>query len=189
MIKINLLPEQKRAKVANVEKKAVLFLLVLVLLGCGMFFVQNWISSRVDSLRTAASEKNAEKLDLLKKIGTINTLEKKSKEAGQYIEVIKGIRSRQTRPVRFLDELVSNLPRGQIWFESMKMEQYGRLEVTGIALDNQVFAGYVKKLRSSAVIRNVILHQTSRKKIREYNLVAFRCRIESGKQPDKGQDG
>ncbi|MCF8104915.1 MAG: PilN domain-containing protein [Desulfohalobiaceae bacterium] len=189
MIKINLLPEQKRAKVANVEKEVVLFLLVLGLLGCGMFFAQNWISTRIDSLRTANSQKNEQKISLLKKIGTINTLEKKSKEAGQYIEVIKDIRSRQTRPVRFLDELVSNLPRGQIWFESMEMEKDGQLEVTGVALDNQVFAGYVKKLRSSAVISNVILHQTSRKKIREYNLVAFRCRIESGKHADKGQDG
>lgn len=189
MIKINLLPEQKRARVANVEKEIVLFVLVLILLGCSLFFTHNWITSRVDTLQDALAEKNAKKIQLLKKIGEINNLEKKSEEARQYIEVIKSIRSRQSRPVRFLDAVISNLPQDQIWFESLQMEQDTHLEVTGVALDNQIFAGYVKDLRLSPIISNVILHQTSRKRIREYNLVAFRCRIEAGKPAGKGKDG
>ena len=189
MIKINLLPEQKQARVANVEKEMVLFVLVLILLGCSLFFTHNWITTRVDTLQAALSEKNAQKIQFLKKIGKINGLEKKSKEARQYIEVIKSIRSKQSRPVRFLDAVIINLPRDQIWFQSLQMEQDTHLEVTGIALDNQIFASYVKELRSSPIISNVILHQTSRKRIREYNLVAFRCRIEAGKPAGQGKDG
>lgn len=190
MITINLLPEQKRARVANVEKEVVLFALVLILVGFGLFFTQQWITGRVEALRTVQEQKNAQKLKLLKKIGHINNLQKKSRKAKQYIKVIKSIRVKQGRPVHFLDELVSNLPQDQIWFESLNLRQDGHIDLRGIALDNQIFATYVKKIRKSNLIDNVILHQTSRKTIREYNLVAFRCRIKAGStQAPEGKDG
>ncbi len=177
MISINLLPEKSRTRVANVEKELILFTLMLILLFIGMSFTQRWISHQAQTARELKEQKTAQKLELLKKIGTLNQLEKKTQELQAYIQAIKFIRAEQSRPVRFLDELASKLPPDKIWFESLDLNQAKHIDLTGVALDNQVFADYVRKLRTSPYIQDVILHQTSQKKIEEYNLVAFRCRI------------
>ena len=177
MIKINLLPEHSRIRVANVEKEVVLYGLMVVLLILVMGLGQRWMSQRLQSARELQEQKTAHKLELLKKIGKINQLEKDTQQLQAYILAIKSIRSEQSRPVRFLDELVKNLPQDRIWFESLNLNQDQHIDLTGVALDNQIFANYVKKLRKSPIISDVVLHQTSRKNIRKFSLVAFRCRV------------
>ncbi|MCF8107672.1 MAG: PilN domain-containing protein [Desulfohalobiaceae bacterium] len=177
MITINLLPEKSRTRVANVEKEVILFILMLILVLIGLSFTQRWISHQVQSARELKEQKTAQKLELLKKIGNLNQLEKKNQELQAYIQAIKSIRAEQSRPVRFLDELVVKLPPERIWFESLDLNQDKHIDLTGVALDNQVFAEYVKNLRTSPNILDVILHQTSQKKIKDYSLVSFRCRI------------
>ncbi len=187
MITINLLPEKSRTQVANVEKEVILFVLMLILLLIGLSFSQRWISHQVQSAREIKEQKTAQKLELLKKIGTINQLEKKTQELQAYIQAIRSIRAEQSHPVRFLDTLVSKLPPDKIWFESLALNEDKHIDLTGVALDNQVFADYVKDLRTSPYILDVILHQTNQKKIQEYSLVAFRCRI-NGDFPQKNGD-
>lgn len=190
MISINLLPEQNRARVANVEKEMILFALLIVLLIMIFFLTQQWIERQVHSARNLQEQKTKQKQELLKKIGEINQLEKKTTELEHYIQAIKSIRKQQSRPVRFLDELVTHLPQNKIWFESLSLQKDRFVDVRGVALDNQVFATYIKSIRQSAIIQDVNLHQTSRKKIGEYNLVAYQCRVKSGfEQLDRGSDG
>ncbi len=184
MIHINLLPVQKRAKVSNVEKELVLFVLVLIIVGLSMAMTQRWLGSQVNVLEVAKQEKTQEKNRLLKKIKRINEIEKKLQATRTRINVIKQIRAEQSLPVRYLDELVTTLPEDKMWFQSLRLNSNGGIQLNGIALDNQVFAMYVKNLRQSSYVMDVILNRTSRKSFRGLGLVAFQCSIKAGKREE-----
>ncbi len=186
MIQINLLPVQTRAKVSHVEKELVLFVLILVLAGVSMAMTQRWLGSQVHALEQVKQDRVQEKNRLLKRIKRINDIEEKLQATRTRINVIKKIRARQSLPVRYLDELVTTLPKDKMWFESLRLSANGGIQLNGIALDNQVFAMYVKNLRQSPYIQDVTLNRTSRKSIRELGLVAFQCSIKAGESEAKG---
>ena len=187
MIRINLLPVQKRAKVTNVEKELVLFVLVLILAGLSMAMTQRWLSNQVNELEQVKQERVQEKNRLQKKVRRINEIEKKLRATSNRINVIKQIRSEQSLPVRYLDELVTTLPEDKMWFQSLRLSSNGGIQLNGIALDNQVFAMYVKNLRQSPYIQDVTLNRTSRKSISGLGLVSFQCSIKAGIREDKGK--
>jgi type IV pilus assembly protein PilN len=183
MLRINLLPSQKRAKVPDIHKEVVLYFLIVALLLIGMFFTQSWLQQKESRLTQIKQKKTAQKNSLLKKIGRINKMEKQLAEVKNKIEIIKKIRSRQNLPVRRLNEMVSLLPQDKLWYKSMQMNAKGRVSLNGVALDNQAFARYVQGLRGSEYIDNVFLGQTSRQKIRGLELVAFKCSVQTSDRP------
>jgi len=186
MIRINLLPVQKRAKVSNVEKELFLFVLILVLAGLSMVMTQRWLTAQVRDLEQVKQERVQEKNRLLKKIQRINAIEKKLQATRTRIDVIKEIRAAQSLPVRYLDEMVTTMPEDKMWFESLRLSANGAIQLNGIALDNQVFAMYVKKLRQSPYVQDVTLNRTSRKSISGLGLVSFQCNIRAGQRNGKG---
>jgi type IV pilus assembly protein PilN len=182
MLRINLLPKQKRAKVSNVEKELVLFVLVLAMVGIGAYFTQSWIGSKVDRLQGIKQEKRAVKRQLQRKVARIGKIKDQIEETKEKIEIIKKIRAKQSLPIRYLNELVAQLPKDKIWFESLNLNSGGDLNLSGIALDNQAFASYIQHLRNSEYIRDINLKQTSRKNIKGLGLVSFQCRISTNDQ-------
>ncbi len=183
MLRINLLPSQKRAKVADIHKEVVLYFLVVALVLLGMFFTQNWLQQKESRLTEIKQKKTAQKNALLKKIGRINKMEKQLAEVKNKIEIIKKIRGEQNLPVRRLNEMVSLLPEDKLWYKSIQMNAKGRISLNGVALDNQAFARYVQSLRGSSYIQNVFLGQTSRQKIHGLELVSFKCSLQTSDQP------
>jgi type IV pilus assembly protein PilN len=177
MLRINLLPKQKRAKVSNVEKELVLFVLVLVMVGIGGYFAQSWIGTKVDRLQEIKQEKSAVKRKLQHKVARISKIKDQIEETKEKIGIIKKIRAKQSLPIRYLNELVAQLPKDKIWFKSLNLDPGGNLNLSGIALDNQAFASYIQHLRSSRYIHDISLKQTSRKNIKGLGLVSFQCRI------------
>lgn len=181
MIRINLLPQQKRAKVSNVEKELVLYILILAILGISVYFTNSWITTKVTTLQQTKQQKQTAKNKLLRKTREIRTIKKQLKEITSRVDAIKMIRSKQGLPIRYLNELVINLPRESIWFESLQLQADGTISLRGIALDNQIFAEYVKTLRSSDFITDVQLGQTSKKDVNDLGLIAFTCTIRTTK--------
>jgi len=179
MIRINLLPKQKRAKVSNVEKEVVLYVLILCILGISVYFTNSWITSRVSSLEQTKKQKQVVRNKLLRKTREIREIEDQLKEIASRVDAIKMIRSKQGLPIRYLNELVVNLPQESIWFESLQMRSDGTLSLQGIAMDNQIFATYIKTLRESEYVQDVRLGQTSRKDINNLSLIAFTCTIQT----------
>lgn len=179
MLRVNLLPTQKRAKVANIEKEVILFVFTLLLIGIGIFFVNQRLSNRTASLESKKDSLVKIKKSLEPKLERIKEIEKTISQIEKKLKVIKRIRTKQSLPVQYLNNLVKELPRKKIWFNSLKMNSQGHINLTGIALDNQAFASYVKDLRSTRFVEDVKLKQTSRKKIKGLDLISFRCLVQS----------
>lgn len=177
MIKINLLPQQKRAKVTNLEKD----LAIAIIAGCCMvgsvLAVDYVYSSRLSSLVADETGKVQIKKELEEKVAKVNSVLSELKSLEARIQAIKDIRQQQGLPVKYIDELVVHLPKNKIWLETFSMGSNGMVALTGVALDNQSFALYVEELRSSKYIARVDTQRTSRKTVGELGLISFQCTI------------
>lgn len=173
MIRINLLPKQKRKTVSNAEKEIVLFVLLIVFMGTGLFAFYSWQTAELELLRQEQSSLEAEKNRLLADVKEVNDLRKQLTDFSTRIEAIRKIRSEQGLPIEYIDAIITVLPPEKIWFENFQIDSTGKITVSGISLDNQAFAQYVTELRKSPLIRSVTTRQTQLKQVSGFGLIAF----------------
>jgi type IV pilus assembly protein PilN len=177
MIKINLLPQQKRSKSTNIEKGSALFVLGVLLMFGSVYAVDYYYSSELDSLKATVASKTQTRSLLQKEVAIVNNVIQELKDIEGRIKIIKDIRLRQGLPVKYIDEIVVNMPKDKMWFETFSLNANGNIALSGVALDNQVFASYVEKLRLSKYIKFIDTRRTSRRAIEGLGLVSFQCSV------------
>ncbi len=177
MIKINLLPQQKRAKSTNVEKDLVLFVLAILLIAGSIYATDYHFTAQINSLNTQISQKSAIRTNLEQQVGTVNQVLDELKGIESRIKIIKDVRIRQGLPVKYIDEIVVNIPAQKMWIETFTLNPNGSISLSGVALDNQSFATYVEKLRASNYIATVDTQRTSRRAVDGLGLVSFQCSV------------
>jgi type IV pilus assembly protein PilN len=177
MIKINLLPQQKRSKSTNIEKGSALFVLGVLLMFGSVYAVDYYYSSELDSLKATIASKTQTRSLLQKEVAIVNNVIQELKDIEGRIKIIKDIRLRQGLPVKYIDEIVVNMPKDKMWFETFTLNANGNIALSGVALDNQVFASYVEKLRLSKYIKFIDTRRTSRRAIEGLGLVSFQCSV------------
>ena len=177
MIKINLLPQQKRSKSTNIEKSAVFFGLGIILLIASVFAVDYYFNAHLAVLNASVAEKTQTKTLLEKEVAKVNGILQELKDIEGRIQTIKDVRLRQGLPVRYIDEIVTNMPQNRIWVETFTVSANGKISLSGVALDNQAFVSYVEKLRLSKYIASVDTRRTSRRAIGGLGLVSFECSV------------
>lgn len=180
MIKINLLPHAKRAKASDTEKFILLYLVLLAIICMGIAGTTFWYNGRINSLEEVVQEKETQRQLLLARVGRINQLQRQFEEIESNIRAIKEIRLSQQLPVRYVHEAARFLPEEKIWFEALNLDRGGRMDIRGVALDNQAFARYIDELRTSDFIRSVSTQRTSRRQIQNLDLVEFQFQVRAG---------
>ncbi len=179
MIKINLLPQQKRTKTTNIEKSFVVFALGVVLVLGSVFGVDYFFSSQLEELNEGVTAKTQTKKLLEKEVAKVNETIQALKDIEGRVKVIKDVRLRQGLPVKFIDEIVVNMPQNKMWVETFTVDSNGNIALTGVALDNQAFVSYVERLRLSKYIASVDTRRTSRRAIDGLGLVSFECSVKA----------
>jgi type IV pilus assembly protein PilN len=188
MLTINLLPHKRHKPKTDGRKQILLGILLLLLLGTAMIQARQMLATKAEHLRQEKQDKVVLRKKLQKKLSKITKLQNQLQDLDRRISIIRGIRARQAMPVRYLDVISGHVPEDKIWFESLSMDNKGRITLSGVALDNQVFARYLRKLRGSKYIADVSLQQTQRKSIQNLDLVAFRCSLSAAAEsPDSGE--
>lgn len=183
MIRINLLPPDKRPRISTLRLDLGVLMLAFVLVGGAILLTHMWISSQVRELERIHEARNAENRQLMAEVSRVRQMENELKSIESKIEIITNIRSIQTLPVRYIDSLISLLPEDQIWFETFYLEKNGILQLRGVAMDNQSFAAYVEILRTSPFVRSVVTERTLRRGVQGLSLVEFHFRIAFGPPP------
>jgi type IV pilus assembly protein PilN len=179
MIKINLLPQQKRTKSTNVEKSLVFFVLGVVVLFGSVFGVDYYFSSQLGELNAAVTAKTQTKALLEKEVAKVNQTIQALQDIEGRIKIIKDVRLRQGLPVKYIDEIVINMPENKLWVETFNIDANGNIALSGVALDNQAFVTYVERLRLSKYIASVDTRRTSRRAIDGLGLVSFECSVKA----------
>ncbi len=159
MIRINLLPVRElKAEVARRQELTIgVMCFVLTGIAMGAFHI-------IQSSRLSSHEK--ELAGLSNEIKILNTQAKGvtnlKKEIGvlkEKLKVINELGKKKTGPVRVMESLSSAMPP-RLWLTEFK-ESGGNLSISGMAVDNQTIAGFLKALAASPYFENVELGETT----------------------------
>lgn len=159
MIRINLLPVKEiTAEVGRRQELVIggLSLVLTVAIAVGLYMFQSY---RLYSLGSEASglKKEVEALNVqLKEVGD---LQQKVKALEQKIKVIDDLTKKKVGPVKIMESLSLATP-SRLWLTEFK-ESGGNLTLTGLAVDNQTVADFLKSLSTSAYFANVDLVETT----------------------------
>jgi len=154
MIKINLLPGKEKKKI-GVKKEFIVFfasLAVLLLLLVGV----HWKMTREKEEMVTQINTMKEEIAYYKKLNAEVT---KAKEAQKVLQeklnVIEKLRKEKASPVRILDELSIHKPE-RLHLESLK-KQGSKLNLEGLAMDDETIANFMTNLRNSKFFKSVDL--------------------------------
>ena len=144
------------------------------------------------------AEKQAKKVDQIKK-----ALE----NLGHKTDVIKSIEMNRRAQVILLENMTKmvvektsistpdtsenndNKPVKRLWLKSFDASG-GKVNITGIALDNKTIADFMSRLEESKLYKNVNLKTIKQQKVDKLNLKQFQidCQKSSLKKPEKKND-
>jgi type IV pilus assembly protein PilN len=158
MIRVNLLPvKQIRAKVSRRRDLMIggIALGLIAVVTLGAYFYQSYEMSSLEK-EIAAVEAEIKALDI--KIKDFGELQKKIKEFESKHRIIDDLNRRKIGPVRMMESLSAATP-SSLWLTEFK-ETGGNLVMTGMAVDNQTVAHFLKKLATFHYFRDVELVET-----------------------------
>jgi type IV pilus assembly protein PilN len=107
----------------------------------------------------------------------VRELEKTNAELTQKIKIIDDLQKKKVGPVRVMESLSDATP-GRLWLTEFK-ETAGNLSMTGMAVDNQTVADFLKGLSTSNYFKDVELVETTQVEQEKIPLKKFsvRCRL------------
>ncbi|MGE4442352.1 MAG: PilN domain-containing protein [Desulfomicrobium sp.] len=144
-----------------------------------VFGVDYFFSSQLAELDEVVAARTQTKKLLEKEVAKVNETIQALKDIEGRVKVIKDVRLRQGLPVRYIDEIVVNMPQNKIWVEKFNVDSNGNIALAGVALDNQAFVSYVERLRLSKYIASVDTRRTSRRAVDGLGLVSFECSVKA----------
>ena len=172
MIKINLLGDDTVIDTSGTW--------VMIGYGVSLFTVLAVSAFLYYSVSASIGELTAEKENLDRRYAAlqettkeVHDLEKKKKELADKTTVISVLKKSKMGPVRVLDDLNTALP-DKSWIVDLK-ESGGLVRISGLALDNQTIAAFMKALEASEYFQKVDLGESRQDdregvKIKSYTL-------------------
>lgn len=146
MIRINLLGEESAPDTSGIVQLIVFGTVQgVALLVC--FLLYTAIAGELRDVKQEVESRELELQNLMKTTQEVRELEKKKTELRDMLKVIALLNKKRVGPVRVLDDLNLAIPE-KAWLKSVK-EDKGSFTITGLALDNQTVARFMKALEGS----------------------------------------
>lgn len=194
MIRINLLPiktsrRQEAVKgelvMAGVAAGAVLVVLL------GLQFV---LTSRVGTIEAENAVLNTELKQLEASVKDVENLEQMKADVMKKLGVIKRLKANKSGPVHMLDQLSQATPE-KLQLQSLD-ERDGRIELTGIAVSNEVISQFLSNLERSEYFTDVFLNEIDQSdkdgvKLKDFSITARLVvpGAEADAAPEAGSEG
>jgi type IV pilus assembly protein PilN len=158
MIRINLLPVKELKAEVSRRRELVLGLscLATVLLALGGLYAYQ--SRQISNFEQELAALRADLAKLNIQAKGVSELNNRIKEFQGKHQVITDINKKKSGPVRVMDSLSASTPTA-LWLTQFK-ETGGDLTITGVAMDNQTIADFLKALSSHANFRETELVET-----------------------------
>lgn len=154
MIKINFLGDIEAPRNDYpIQIGVAVIVLVCVLGGC--LLLQSAVNDDIIHMTEAKGDLEIELTRLRKITAEVKNLEKKRKDLESKLAVIAKLKGGKLGPVMALDDLNLSIPE-KAWLMEIR-ETQGAYRITGLALDNQTIAGFMKKLEESVFFKDIEL--------------------------------
>jgi type IV pilus assembly protein PilN len=159
MIRINLLPvrEAQRALGRRQQRSVVLLSVTVALL---VMIVPYAIQGRkLGAIDEDLTQLRADISKLNEQAREVRDLEKKHVELQAKLKVIDDLKQKRVGPVRILEDLSTATPE-KLWLLAFS-DVSGQATITGMAMDNQTIATFMRQLQGSKYFFEVDLVETS----------------------------
>lgn len=135
-----------------------IFFLVLVLVFALVAYLKWDLNRREKGVDTQIANVKKEIEQLNKEVGEVERLKQDKARLQQKLEVIGKLEKGRLSAAHILDELSQRVPE-KIWLETLE-KQSGTIKITGIALDNETIANFMKDLERSQYFGRIDLDVT-----------------------------
>jgi len=155
MIKINLIQKRKEKKKVGIRKEFIVFFLSIALLFTVFALIQ-WKTGKEKEEILSEISKTKKEIDHYKsQIAEINKAKETQKIYQEKLNVIDSLRKQKSTPAKVLDEIsMSKLEKIQL--EALK-KTGSKIEISGVASDDETVANFMTNLRKSKIFKNVDL--------------------------------
>ncbi len=156
MIRINLLPLRVSRRQEAVRRELILVGIVAVGLAAFLGVVQttqNIQVNQIEQANAALARDVGEKKEIVQEV---DAAEKLKEELGKKLAVIKQLKANKTGPVHLLDQLSIACP-DKLQLQTLD-EKRSRLQITGIAVSNEIISEFLSNLEDSRYFDEVYLN-------------------------------
>jgi len=159
MIRINLLPVQEVRRAAGRRQEMAVATLAAGLVILLLLVAHGWQRARMAGASRELRHLNQELAEIQGPYQDVTRLEEQKRELREKLRVIGQLEARKVGPVRILADLSSATP-DKLWLTEFQ-DQGGTLRLTGLGVDEQTVADFLRQLASISVLKNVDLDETS----------------------------
>jgi type IV pilus assembly protein PilN len=159
VIRINLLSVHEVQRAEGRRQEARLLVLGAVAVVAGLAAVEVWSRLAMAPVRAQHERLQADVVALDQKATELSDLEKKRSELDEKLKTIALLEQRRVGPVQIMSDLSDSAP-DQVWLLEFT-ENAGAATITGMALDNQTIAAFMRQLAQSPYFQQVDLVETT----------------------------
>jgi len=159
MIRINLLPAEDAARAAGRRQDIALGAFVLGLAAFGLIVSHTWQSARLASAEREQRRLTQELVAIQGPYADVTRIEQQKQELREKLRVIAELETRKVGPVRLLEDLSGATP-DKLWLLEFA-DTGGAVKISGLGVDEQTVADFMRRLATSSYFRRVDLDETS----------------------------
>ena len=159
MIRINLLPAGEAARAAGRRQDILVGTLVLGLAALGFVSGHLWQGVRIAAAQRQLRQLTLELNAIQGPYAEVARIEQQQAELREKLRVIAQLEAKKVGPVRMLADLSSAAPE-KLWLTEFT-DASGALKLTGLGVDEQTVADFLRRLSTLSVFRGVDLDETS----------------------------
>lgn len=159
MIRINLLPAKEAARAAGRRQELALGALVIGVAVFGLVMAHTWQKARMISASRQLRKVEAEIAALAGPFADVTRMEQQKQELREKLRVIALLEAKKVGPVKILADLSEATPE-KLWLTEFA-DTNGTLKLTGLGIDEQTVADFLRRLSALNFLRNVDLDETS----------------------------
>lgn len=197
MIRINLLPVRQTRKAESLRREAVLAGLFGAIILGGCLFVWAGLGIRLSSVNAENVKLDVEIAKLAEDVKRVDDAEAAKADLDRKLDVIAALRAKKTGPAHMLDELALAAPE-KLQLSEVS-EHQGAMQITGLAVSNEVISQFLRSLEASDYFEQVYLQNieavdlkqsSSTVVLKKFSLTARRTALAAAKskKDDKEED-
>ena len=163
MIRINLLPLKEAQRAISRRQQMALALLAFLVVALVMAVPYLWQARRLSRLDNEIRELRAAVAKLDEQTREIKDLDRKRADLQAKLKVIEDLQQKRVGPSHILGDLSAAVPE-KLWLIEFS-DVGGLATLTGLALDNQTIATFMRRLQASRYFYDVDLVETSQSEL------------------------
>jgi type IV pilus assembly protein PilN len=159
VIRINLLPVAEAARAAGRRQDLALGMLVAGVATLGFIMAHTWQHARLAASEREQRRLTQELVAIQGPFADVTHMEQQKQELREKLKVIAELETRKVGPVRLLEDLSGATP-DKLWLSEFA-DTSGTVKISGLGVDEQTVADFLRRLAASHFFQRIDLDETS----------------------------